>query len=228
MSKCFEKGKVPTQGLKNNLTLEDVPFELKDLRPLETRLLCLRIPFMKLVALPKGGQMAIHGSAVNVPSKLQPIATLLPRLPDAAEVIPLKLKRKLVYDGHYMHEYVRPQKVMAALKWLKQNNPHYKDVDICLDWVSHWQKEEPDLWNAMVTPGSNEAVTDNCLSDAFVSRTDECQHESTVPQIVPNASCDIVASVHEPFNLNDTADLQVVPNSSFEIVTVVHEPMDLN
>ena len=59
-----------------------------------------------MVALSCGKQRAIHGPAVNVPTDLQPISSLLPRLPSQAQMVPMKLKRKLSYKGHYMYEYV--------------------------------------------------------------------------------------------------------------------------
>ena len=74
---------------------------------------------MKMVALPSGKQCCIHGPAVNVPSKLDSICTILPRLPTQSELIALKLKYKLVYRGHYMYDCVSPEKVMNALMWLK-------------------------------------------------------------------------------------------------------------
>ena len=61
---------------------------------------------MKMVALSCGKQRAIHGPAVDVPTDLQPICSLLPRLPSQAQIVPMKLKRKLSYKGHYMYEYV--------------------------------------------------------------------------------------------------------------------------
>ena len=128
------------------MALDPIPPELYDLRPLEQRLISQRIAFMKLVGLPKGGQKAIHGSAVNVPSKLNAICSLLPRLPPDAEVVPLKLKRKLVYKGQYMYEYIRPKKVMDALRWLKQHNPLYKDITICEDWENQWEEIDSELW----------------------------------------------------------------------------------
>ena len=36
----------------------------------ELRLISLRVPFVKMVALPSGKLSSIHGPAVNVPSKL--------------------------------------------------------------------------------------------------------------------------------------------------------------
>ena len=105
-------------------------------------MISLRIPFMKLLALPSGKQRCIHGPAVNVPSKLDSVCTLLPGLPNEASMIPLKLKRKLRYKGHYMYEYVRPDKVMMALKWLKANNPlYYFSIDVNDEWVNNADTE---------------------------------------------------------------------------------------
>ena len=78
-----------------------------------------------MVALPSGKQRSIHSPAVNVPSKVDTICNILPRLPSQTELVPLKLKRKLSYRGHYMYDYVTPQKPVIALKFLKVNNPLY-------------------------------------------------------------------------------------------------------
>ena len=71
---------------------------------------------MKMVALPSGKQRCIHGPAVNVPSKVDTVCTLLPRLPSETELIALKLKRKLCHKGHYMYNYIRPVKVINAIQ----------------------------------------------------------------------------------------------------------------
>ena len=89
------RNNVPVQAKVNGLELARIPSELKDLNTLELRMISLRIPFMKLLALPSCKQCCIHGPAVNVPSKLDSVCTLLPRLPNEASMIPLKLKRKL-------------------------------------------------------------------------------------------------------------------------------------
>ena len=79
---ALKRGKLPAQAKANNLDLEeDIPSELSDLNSLEVRFISLSIPFMKMVALPCGKQRAIHGPAVNVPTDLTPVCTLLPRLP---------------------------------------------------------------------------------------------------------------------------------------------------
>ncbi|XP_078578075.1 uncharacterized protein LOC144862999 isoform X1 [Branchiostoma floridae x Branchiostoma japonicum] len=172
---ALKQGRVPTQSWGNNLELDEVPPQLKDLRPLELRLISQRIPFMKLVGLPRGGQKAIHGSAVNVPTKLQTITSLLPRLPATAEVVPLKLKRRLCYQGHYMYEYIRPKKVVDALVWLKNNNPLYKDITICPDWEQEWEGDDPDLWEAMtgrITENKDREATLSPREDGPVTGND--------------------------------------------------------
>jgi hypothetical protein len=124
---------LPAQAKANNLELDIIPVDLSELNLLEVHLISLRIPFMKMVALPCGKQRAIHGPAVNVPTDLTPVCTLLPRLPSQNQMVPMKLKRKLCYKGHYMYQFVRPAKVLAALQWLKSNNPLYKDIEINSD-----------------------------------------------------------------------------------------------
>ena len=92
---------------------------------------------MKLVTLPKGKQIAIHGPAVNVPTNLDTICNILPRIPTETQLIPFKLKRRLQYKGHYMFQSVRPDKIMLALKWLKENNELYSDIEITKTGKSH-------------------------------------------------------------------------------------------
>ena len=144
----LKRGRMPAQAKANNLVLEDVPTELSDLNPMEVRLISLRIPFMKMIALPCGKQRGIHGPAVNVPTDLHPVCDLLPRLPSEAQVVPMKLKRKLCYKGHYMFQYVRPAKVLTALEWLKTNNPLYQNVQVNTHWEQHASQNDAELWEA--------------------------------------------------------------------------------
>ena len=109
---------MPLLSKANGLELTPVPPELSSLNELEARLISLRLPFMKMVASPCGQQRCIHGPAVNVPTKIDTVCTVLPRLPSQSELIPLKLKHKLVYKGHYMYGYVTSEKPFNGLKHL--------------------------------------------------------------------------------------------------------------
>ena len=132
--RTLKRGNMPLQAKANGLQLCQVPPDLSSLNALELRLICLRVPFMKMVALPTGKQRSIHGPAVNVPSKVDTICDVLPRLPSQTEMVPLKLKRKVAYRGHYMYDYVTPQKPLGALRFLKTNNPLYCDIEINDQW----------------------------------------------------------------------------------------------
>ena len=57
-----------------------------------------------------------------------------------------------------MHSFVRPDKIMNALCWLKQNNSHYSTINICSDWVTIWEREEPELWDALTNSKENEKI----------------------------------------------------------------------
>ena len=107
---------------RGNMPLKAKAFQL------ELRLICLCLPFMKMVALPSGKQRSIHGPPVNVPSKVDTICEVLPRLPSQTEMVPLKLKRKVAYRRHYMYDSE------TALRFLKAQNPLYCAIEISDQW----------------------------------------------------------------------------------------------
>ena len=57
--RTLKRGVMPLQAEANGLKLSQIPAELSDLNALELRLICLRLPFMKMVALPSGKQRSI-------------------------------------------------------------------------------------------------------------------------------------------------------------------------
>ena len=72
---ALKRGVMPLQAKANGLQLPDIPTELSGLN---LKLICLRLPFMKMVALPCGKQESIHSPAVYVPSKVDTICNILP------------------------------------------------------------------------------------------------------------------------------------------------------
>lgn len=63
-------GNIPVEAAFNNMALEDISEELKQLNSLGKHLIAIHIPFMKVFALPHGGQQNIHGPVVCVQSDL--------------------------------------------------------------------------------------------------------------------------------------------------------------
>ncbi len=137
--RSLHRGAMPAQSVGNGLDLDDPPEQLSQLTALERHIISRRIPFLKLVALPRGKQLAIHGPVVNVPCAPSAILEiLLPRLATDTSIIPLKLKRKLSYRGNYLHGNIDTTKVSAALEWLTSNNPLYADITINSCWHKTW------------------------------------------------------------------------------------------
>ena len=143
------RGSMPQQPKANGLQLSEVPPELADLNALESRLISLSVPFMKMV-LPSGKQRSIHVPAVNVPSKVDTICDVLPRLPSQSELVPLKLKPKVAHRGHYMYDYIKPQKLLDTLSFLKANNTLYADIDVNEQWVEEAMANDEELYKFLV------------------------------------------------------------------------------
>ena len=133
------KGKMPIQAKVNGLFLDKVPQESSDLNSLELRHISMRIPFMKMIALPHGQQCCIHAPAVNIPANLSIFD--LPKIPSESQLIPMKLKRKLKYKGHYMYKYVCAAKLYTAPQWLKSQNNLCANIVINPNWKEQSQED---------------------------------------------------------------------------------------
>ncbi|XP_048256969.1 uncharacterized protein LOC125382713 [Haliotis rufescens] len=136
---CHRKllsGKMPGEAVVNNLELTPVPMQLQCLNELEQHLIALNIPFMKMMALPKGGQHGVHGPVVCVPSNIQKSTSMLPRSDIDDQMIRVKLKRKITYKGHYQYQFVNKAHVKNALEYLQTTNKWYSDVNFNTDWVN--------------------------------------------------------------------------------------------
>ena len=174
----LKSGTVPAKSKANFMDLEEIPDELNDLNNLELHTISKRILFMKLVKLPRGKQKGIKGAAVNVPADLGPACNLLPRIPTNAHIISLKLKRKLEYKQAYLHDTIRPEKVITALRYLKNHNPLYADIDINEDWIQTWQELDQELYNGVFD------IEENCennedTTDVNTANTVQALHDNT-------------------------------------------------
>ncbi|MES9882648.1 MAG: DUF6570 domain-containing protein [Sedimenticola sp.] len=221
----IKRGKMPAQAKANNLTLSEQPSELKGLNNLELRLISQRIPFMKMVGLPRGKQHGIHGPAVNVPAKLDVVCRQFPRLPSESQLVPLKFKRRMKYKSHYMYDYVRPQKVLAALRWLKTNNTHYKKVTINDNWSNDAASNDPELWGALTnTPSETEPSM--MVVDVASSAIEPSMMVVDVPtfETRPNISVIVPTSETEP-NVSDCFPTsEIEPSISLVVPTSETEP----
>ena len=110
-----------------------------NLHQLEERLIALRIPFMQIRELPRGGQYSLKGNVINVPVDIQPTINCLPRPMDENFTVAIQLKKKLSYKKVDFKENVRPLRVLSALHWLMNNSELYKKSGIVVD--DNWFQE---------------------------------------------------------------------------------------
>ena len=154
--RCLKTAKMPCQAAANALTVEDIPEELATLSTLEARVISQRIPFMRIHTLPRGGNFGIRGAVVNVPADLTQICTLLPRNAMQLGLVGLKLKRKLSYAGHVMHETIRPSAIEDGLRFLMRENKHYHEVNLNNDWTQQSAEYDAVLWENLTKPVNTE------------------------------------------------------------------------
>ncbi|XP_053179094.1 uncharacterized protein LOC128362380 [Scomber japonicus] len=180
---CHSKlnnGVLPPESSVNNLKLDPIPPELACLNSLEQHLIALHIPFMKMLALPKGGQNGVHGPVTCVPANIVETSKLLPRSNMEGSLLLVKLKRKLTYKGHYEYQFVDTMRVRKALQFLKETNVYYKDVDFNEEWLNAFLREEdeavvePEV-NVNAETGEDEDVSDELLHD----RQQHCMFQDT-------------------------------------------------
>ena len=140
MKKRVKLPALPAQAVANNFDVEIPPPELANLNDLEIRFIAQKIPFMKLVTLPKGGQKGLQGPCVNIPSNINDVCNVFPRFAENINVVQFALKRKICYKNFYMQMPVDPSKIMAALSWLVAKNPFYRNVAINHNWALYAQE----------------------------------------------------------------------------------------
>ncbi|XP_062283095.1 uncharacterized protein LOC133987667 [Scomber scombrus] len=178
----LSKGILPPECSINSLSVDPIPPELACLNSLEQHLIALHIPFMKMLALPKGGQNGVHGPVTCVPANIVQTTNLLPRSNMDSQLLLVKLKRKLTYKGHYEYQYVDTTRIRKAIQYLKQHNVYYADVEFNEDWLNDFCKEqnekhvETQCDNNVET---NEVPTDVVEEELLHDRQKHCMYQDT-------------------------------------------------
>ena len=202
-------GKLPSCAKANKMTFPEKPEVLKNLTPLEERLISPRIPFMQVRELPSGGQLSIHGNVVNVPADVNTTVSVLPRPINESQTIPIKLKRRLGYKHHYQFQNVRPTKVLDAAQYLVRTSEIFKNegIQVMDNYVSNPINKDEE-WSEFIAKNTKE-TSDNLSNDLNI------QNQETVETRVCNNSVD-----------NDTDDewCEVTERPSGVMDTLLQEP----
>ena len=131
--KLIRKDKVPKIHHSNGLWLDKVSEEL-ELKDLEQQLIARTLLFMKVKKLPTTRMKAMFDQVISVPIEQDDVSRTvseLPRHPDDARIVAVKLKRKLEYKNTHIQEFIRPSKCIKAVEKLKEmGNPFYQDINV--------------------------------------------------------------------------------------------------
>ena len=95
------------------------------LNRLESYLLKLVIPFIRVIHCPRGSYFKVKGDLILISSDIG--HSLSKILPVDQSLIPVCFKRKLSYTGSYVEEYIEKEKVILYFSWFKKYNHLYKD-----------------------------------------------------------------------------------------------------
>ena len=127
----LQKGNIPAMAVANSLQLNHP--DRPALTELENNLIAFNINFQKIVLLPKSRMAAGKGRMISVPVGPEDVMNTvkqMPRLPNDAGLVPIKLKRKKEYKSAEKSERIRPEIIFQALRYLKKaGHPFYQFYD---------------------------------------------------------------------------------------------------
>ena len=211
---CLNKGEIPANSMMNNLYIGETPEVLKVLNPIELMFVSKTKCFQTIVKpgpisnkLPRSERLsAVKGNMIHLPLSTSITAETLyksatERLFEEAEDNVL-LYGKPNKDREVWNHIVDRKKVLAALKWLCDNNPNYKDIvvpNVAEDILPHVFGYECDLCQIL-----------------FETATERNEHRRGCSNVSPD--CSDEGSNHQSNSLSERNDKsyqdQRLPNCS--------------
>ena len=152
----IRKKHIQSWSISNGLSCDPIPEELYDLTDLEQQFIARSLLFMKVVKyvqsneifflkvrllnkfltfsrLPTSRMKANKDRIINVPMGEDDISNTissLPRTENTSGVVAVKWKRKMAMKNHHLEEFIKPEKLINAVKKLKElGNPFYQDIE---------------------------------------------------------------------------------------------------
>ena len=115
---------------KNGMVQYHLPKELQGLREGEKLLIQQVSSYVPLLHL-KDGQIGSRGHVCSFVQDISSVCTVLPRLPDDVQYIKV-VKKYLLEGGEVASKMftIRKMPFLEALKWLKQYNVEYTNIEI--------------------------------------------------------------------------------------------------
>lgn len=124
-----DKTKLPRMAVDNGFQFHEIPRSVRDLTPLEERLVSPILSFMQIRPLMPHSlnpQLGLKGSVVNVPVEVPEMINSLPRTFDNMGTVQVKLKRHVDHRSDYMFETVRPWKLREVMEYFQEQELYKK------------------------------------------------------------------------------------------------------
>ena len=142
---AMNRGKIPSMAVTNGLKLIDIE-EGCHLTELENNLIAQNINFQYIYCLPKSRWGATKKQMISVPVTSDTVLNTikqLPRMPREAGLIPVELKRKMIYEGCHKKEFIDPNKLYRVLDHLKKSgHPYYQFYQKITDYMQRCNDED--------------------------------------------------------------------------------------
>ena len=181
IQKVKQKCAFKEQNVSDGCVLSNVNYdrEYLKLNRLESYLLKLVIPFIRIAHCPRGRYFKVLGDLILISSDIS--HSLIQILPLQQSLIPVSFKRKLSYSGSYIEEYIEKEKIQMYFSWLKENNHLYKDMQFDTSIIDKFEQEskslsrefesrtkESNLNTSTFPTGSSETVIEEDDVSAFI------------------------------------------------------------
>ena len=82
-----------------------------------------------------------------------------------------------------MYDYISPEKVLTALRQIKQSNLLYSNTDINEEWLEQAMSNNEDLFAGMVEQSAANEVNIDANSEPAQQSVDEPRHDSTIQPV---------------------------------------------
>ena len=124
------------------------------------------------------------------------VETLEKILPVEQNLIPVALKRKLEYSGHFMQEYVDREKVKLYFQWFQRHNHIFEDMKLDQNLINQFEEdslnmaEMEDTEKDQIITNHNEILKQKELVDDLYDSEEEENEEKTTNLKAEHISCD--------------------------------------
>ena len=132
-----KKPKMPDQACANGLKLHDIPQELDSITPPKHRLVAKCIPFLDYPIDEKIWRtLQSQWTMCKCTKTIRLCAKMFTPNAEWVTTASSEVEMQVWIQSHYMYHVIWKDRVIGAITWLKQRNPHYADIIANDEWYS--------------------------------------------------------------------------------------------